>query len=167
MEECFTWSTEWPSNLSVQETFGLQIHIQPYIQFMQALPYVHISLLKLPEAYSYRFNNLHNYSGRKLTRFGRSVIWSFLMSFAVTLQPSKVRDFKFLSSFKWRSPELVIREFETFKETNPVSPAFKYDQVWQLIHINNSSQYGYTQPRSNQLSDKWMPITALACLWYF
>lgn len=63
-----------PQNLLVQETFGLQIHIQPNIQFMQALPYVHISLFKLPEAYSYRFNNLHNYSGRKLTRFGRSVI---------------------------------------------------------------------------------------------
>lgn len=46
------------------------------------------------------------------------------MSFAVTLQPSNVSDFKFFRVFKWRNPELVIREFETFKETNPVKPAF-------------------------------------------
>jgi hypothetical protein len=46
------------------------------------------------------------------------------MSFAVTLQPSNVSDFKFFRVFKWRTPELVIREFETFKETNPIKPAF-------------------------------------------
>uniref|UniRef100_A0A2P2MLH9 Uncharacterized protein n=1 Tax=Rhizophora mucronata TaxID=61149 RepID=A0A2P2MLH9_RHIMU len=44
------------------------------------------------------------------------------MSLAVTLQDSRVRDFKFFNVFKCRKPELVIREFETFKETSPVNP---------------------------------------------
>ena len=72
---------------------------------------------------------LHNYSGRKLTRLGRSVDWSLFMSLAVTLQPSNVSDFIFFSVFKWRSPALVIREFETFKETNSVKPAFT--SIWE------------------------------------
>lgn len=64
------------------------------------------------------------YSGLKLTRFGRSTHWSFCISLAVTLQDSNVNDFKFLSDFRCFRPADVTREFEMFKETSCVSPAF-------------------------------------------
>lgn len=66
---------------------------------------------------------LQFYSGLKLTRFGRSVDWSFFMSSAVTLQDSRVSDFKFLRGLRCCKPALVIREFAMFKETSCVSPA--------------------------------------------
>lgn len=62
------------------------------------------------------------YSGRKLTRFGRSADWSFLMSFVVTLQDSSVSCFKFFSGFRCCRPEPVMREFVKFKDTRPVNP---------------------------------------------
>jgi hypothetical protein len=65
---------------------------------------------------------LTNYSGLKLTRFGRCIDLNFFISFAVTLHDSNVRDLKFFSVFKCGSPAEVMREFERFKETNEVSP---------------------------------------------
>lgn len=66
------------------------------------------------------------YSGLKLIKFGRSAEWIFLISAAVTLQDSKVRVRKFFKGFKYRSPSLVIREFETFSDLNAVIPVFRY-----------------------------------------
>lgn len=72
------------------------------------------------------------YSGLTFTRFGRSVDCSFFMSLAVTLQDSKVSDIKFLSGFRCCRPELVTREFETFKETSWVNPAIIREN--SLVH---------------------------------
>ena len=76
-----------------------------------------------PELCTMRAGSL--YSGLKLTSWGRSVDWSILMSFAVTLHDSSISDFKCLSDFRWRKPALVTREFDMFKETSWVSPAVK------------------------------------------
>ncbi|RDX69411.1 hypothetical protein CR513_51483, partial [Mucuna pruriens] len=49
------------------------------------------------------------------------------MSFTVTLQDSNDRDLKkFFSVFKCCSPELVIPEFETFKEIKLFCDKFKH-----------------------------------------
>lgn len=65
------------------------------------------------------------YSGRKLTRFGRDVDWSLLMSAAVTLQDSNDSDLKFFKGVKCCKPSLVILEFDTFRDTKAVNPAGK------------------------------------------
>lgn len=67
-------------------------------------------------------NSSSTYSGRKFTRLGRAVIWSLLISPAVTLHDSRVKDFRSLSGFRWCNPPFVTREFETFRETSAVSP---------------------------------------------
>lgn len=51
------------------------------------------------------------------------------MSFAVTLQDSKVSDFKFFSDFRCCNPALETQEFETFKETSCVNPAIKCNNM--------------------------------------
>lgn len=61
------------------------------------------------------------------------------MSFAVTLQDSKVSDFKFLSCFKCCSPVLVTREFETFRDTSCVKPAFCAEKV--ALEIRKSKSF--------------------------
>lgn len=63
------------------------------------------------------------YSGRRVTRLGRAVDWSFLISAAVTLQDSRDNERKFFKGIKYCNPAFVIREFETFKDTNAVNPA--------------------------------------------
>lgn len=73
---------------------------------------------------------LSNYSGRKLIRFGSAVAWSFLISFAVTLQESSVSERRFCSAFRWRRPALDTRELETFRETKAVKPA---NQVHEIL----------------------------------
>ncbi|KAL5988088.1 hypothetical protein ACLOJK_035851 [Asimina triloba] len=42
---------------------------------------------------------------------------------SITLHDSKHRDLRFFNGVKWCNPELVILEFETFKETRAVNPA--------------------------------------------
>lgn len=79
-----------------------------------------------------------SYSGRKLTRLGRSVDWSFLMSTPVSLQPSNVSDLKFFSDFRCRSPALVTRELDTFNDTSPVNPAFTQNIISRVWRINST-----------------------------
>ena len=72
------------------------------------------------------------YSGRKLIRLGSASDWRFLISDAVTLQDSKESECKFFKGFKYCKPSRVMQEFETFKDTNAVSPTFKKETTWQL-----------------------------------
>lgn len=65
---------------------------------------------------------LGTYSGRKLTRLGRSVAWSFFISLAFSLQDSRVSDLRFFRGFRCFNPPAVIRELETFRDTNSVNP---------------------------------------------
>lgn len=74
------------------------------------------------------------YSGRKLTRLGRAADWSFLISDAVTLQDSKVSERRFFKGFKYCNPSLVMREFETFSDTNAVKPAFWEEKECEKTH---------------------------------
>lgn len=69
------------------------------------------------------YSSSSSYSGRKLARLGRAEDWSFFISGAVTLQDSNVNERKFFKGFKCCSPSFVIREFETFKDTNAINPA--------------------------------------------
>lgn len=78
-----------------------------------------------------------NYSGRKLTKFGRCIDLNFFMSFDVTLQDSNVRDLKFFSVFKCCSPAVVMRDFERFKEINPVSPDIVTINMWAQTYLAN------------------------------
>ncbi|KAG5594034.1 hypothetical protein H5410_035266 [Solanum commersonii] len=48
---------------------------------------------------------------------------------AVTPQYSRYRECKFLRGFRCCKPSLVILEFETFKETNDVNPAFSDEML--------------------------------------
>ena len=61
------------------------------------------------------------------------------MSFAVTLQVSRVSDFRFFSDLRCCNPALVIREFETLKETSWVNPALK---AVMREHIGENLQKG-------------------------
>ncbi|KAM1011522.1 hypothetical protein ACFX2J_046561 [Malus domestica] len=88
--------------------------VRAYTQFTRCFPskvfsYTQLSVHAARSLNVTDFDCLQNYSGREFTRFGRSVDWSFLVSFSVTLQDSNVRDFKFFSVFKCSSPEFVIR----------------------------------------------------------
>ena len=102
---------------------------------------------------------LHSYSGRKLTRFGRSVDWSFLMSLAETRQASSVNCFRFFRVFRCRSPAEVILEFEMFKETNPVKPVHIYWSRGFRTYIQEIStiflQQQYTDIRILEIKCKW------------
>lgn len=89
---------------------------------------VHISLIILIySSASWLIDYLHDvflgtYSGRKLTRLGRSVAWSFFMSLAFSLQDSRVSDLRFFRGFRCFNPPAVIRELETFRDTKSVNP---------------------------------------------
>lgn len=66
------------------------------------------------------------------------------MSFAVTLHDSNVSDFKFFSVFRCRSPPLVMREFDTFKDTNPISPvhfSWKDNDISMQLKPDKASTY--------------------------
>jgi len=77
------------------------------------------------------------HSGRTVTRFGRAVDWSFLISAAVTLQDSSDNERKFFKDIKYCNPSFVIREFETFRDTNAVNPGGKKGKKKQTsVHRN-------------------------------
>lgn len=88
---------------------------------------------------------LRDYSGRKLTRLGSAVDWSFLISLAVTLQDSKDRDLRFFNDLICTKPALLIRELEMLSETKPVKPViplskpsvFRKKTTMQLITFLN------------------------------
>lgn len=102
--------------LSTNSWNGFLLYYWPYINKAAAL---HFRLA------IYRVFPQKNYSGRKLTRFGRWIDLRFLISFAVTLHESNVSDFRFFSGLRYCNPAPVMREFEAFKETNCVIPALK------------------------------------------
>lgn len=94
---------------------------------------------------------------RYLTRFGRTFAWSFLISNAVTLQYSKSNERKFFRGFRYCNPSLVIQEFETFRHTNNVSPAFSEENfifynLWMICR--NFMRGHWTLPTISAKSQK-------------
>ena len=75
---------------------------------------------------------VESYSGRMLIRFGSTVAWSFLISFAVTRVESRDSERRFCRSFKCLRPALDTREFDTFKLTKAVRPVNQMAMRFQL-----------------------------------
>lgn len=80
------------------------------------------------------------------------------MSLAETLQDSKVRDLRFFNGFRWRNPEFDTREFETFRETNPVNPAGYHTSGFKYIWL-----VGWLQEMTELNS--YRKSTPVFCLW--
>nr|GMD38803.1 hypothetical protein Iba_chr09fCG7530 [Ipomoea batatas] len=64
-------------------------------------------------------------------------------------QDSSVKDFNFLSGFRCCKPALVMREFDTFKDTSDVNPAYRDRNMTR--HISSCFRSRRTKEMNQQV----------------